>query len=393
MNVIEEKLTKHLHTRAAQSEVRFTIDDVLLGRPGMIAVEETHARQSRLPRLLVGAVLVVAVGVLATVALSSGGRPQLDSVPANPDVTTPTSAPTTTSQPSAQSRTEPNTATTSGELPIETANVGADISLVERVGVPVLEAVVREVPGGTVMIEIIVNDRLQARSTYIPGSILGMRVAFNTELDVVVIAVSASNVELGRSDVQRLGRVDSSPDPSPTSTTPSAEGEVDQGRFGASVVETTFSGVVAGIEGLTVERVEYDSSVGRCEDIVLTLDSGESGSVGGCGGEDSEPGRSLSEAARSSGGVVLADRRFAIFGGTLAPDTFASGTRLELDVYGLTTTVIRIGPDGWFFTVVELDAPIDRETVLANPLVWRAISPDGSVLDSYTIGRSPASDR
>jgi len=244
MNIVEEKLAEHLHTRAARSEVRFTVDDVMEGRHEIVVFEGAQVRRFRLPRLVVGAVLVMAVGLLATVVLSTSGRTQLDSVPANPDRTTPTSSPTTTAegvaeptepttaespidetnsptrtdpaQTSVGDTSEPDTATTSGELPNKTAAVEADIALVDRLGPPAIETVVHEVPDGTTMIEISVNNRLVSRVSYVPGAMTVSRVAFNTDLDVVVIAVSASNVELGRTDVQRLGRVDRPTRPRPS---------------------------------------------------------------------------------------------------------------------------------------------------------------------------------
>jgi len=244
--------------RAARSEVQFTVDDVMLGRHEVLVLEDAPVRRFRLPRLVVGAVLVMAVGLLATVVLSSSGRTQLDSVPASPGGTTPTSSPTTTAEGVAEP-TEPTTV----ESPID----------------------------GT-------NDLTQ--------------------------------IYPAQTSVEDTSEPAPATDPSPIIVTVTSAAPVGD-------VETTFSGVVAGIEGLTVERVEYDSGDGRCAEIVLTLDSGETEIIGECGREGPEPGRSLSEAAGSPGDVTLADRHFAIFDGKIATDTFASGTRIELDVYGLTT--------------------------------------------------------
>ncbi len=148
-------------------------------------------------------------------------------------------------------------------------------------------------------------------------------------------------------------------------------------------VEVTVSEVAPYVVGATIEVVEYDSSLGRCEDLVVSLD-GETASVGHCGDADAGEGASLSSASLSGGGVSLNGRFLQIIQGRVSTDAFPSGTTIEAELIDGRLVVMPIRTDGRFFRVAELtSAPSGDDDTLLLPAEWRAVAPDGSVLETY----------
>ncbi len=151
----------------------------------------------------------------------------------------------------------------------------------------------------------------------------------------------------------------------------------------AASVEVTVSEVAPYVVGATIEVVEYDSSLGRCEDLVVSLD-GETASVGHCGDADAGEGASLSNASLSGGGVSLNGRFLQILQGRVSTDAFPSGTTIEAELIDGRLVVMPIRVDGRFFRVAELTrAPSGDDDTLLLPAEWRAVAPDGSVLETY----------
>lgn len=148
-------------------------------------------------------------------------------------------------------------------------------------------------------------------------------------------------------------------------------------------VEVTVSETARDVAGATIEVVEYDSSLGRCEDLVIGLD-GETASVGHCGESTGGTAISLSSASLSGGGVSLNGRFLQVIQGRVSTDAFPSGTTIEAELIDGRLVVMPIRTDGRFFRVAELTrAPSGDDDTLLLPAEWRAVAPDGSVLETY----------
>jgi hypothetical protein len=151
----------------------------------------------------------------------------------------------------------------------------------------------------------------------------------------------------------------------------------------AASVEVTVSEVAPYVVGATIEVVEYDSSLGRCEDLVVSLDS-ETASVGHCGDADAGEGASLSNASLGGGGVSLNGRFLQIIQGRVSPDAFPPGTTVQAELLDGRLVVMPIRVDGRFFRVAELaTAPSGDDDTLLLPSEWRAVAADGSVIETY----------
>jgi len=151
----------------------------------------------------------------------------------------------------------------------------------------------------------------------------------------------------------------------------------------AASVEVTVSETASNVVGATIDIVEYDSSLGRCEDLIIGLD-GETASVGHCGESTGSSATSLSNASLSGGGVSLNGRFLQVIQGRVSPDAFPSGTTIEAELIDGRLVVMPIRTDGRFFRVAELtSAPSGDDDTLLLPAEWRAVAPDGSVLETY----------
>ncbi len=151
----------------------------------------------------------------------------------------------------------------------------------------------------------------------------------------------------------------------------------------AASVEVTVSETASNVVGATIDIVEYDSSLGRCEDLVISLD-GETASVGHCGESTGSRATSLSSASLSGGGVSLNGRFLQIIQGRVSTDAFPSGTTIQAELIDGRLVVMPIRTDGRFFRVAELtSAPSGDDDTLLLPAEWRAVAADGSVLETY----------
>ena len=148
-------------------------------------------------------------------------------------------------------------------------------------------------------------------------------------------------------------------------------------------VEVTVSETASNVAGATIDMVEYDSSLGRCEDLVVSLD-GETASVGHCGESTGSTATSLSNASLSGGGVSLNGRFLQVIQGRVSPDAFPPGTTIQAELIDGRLVVMSIRADGRFFRVAELvTAPSGDDDTLLLPSEWRAVAADGSIIETY----------
>lgn len=197
---------------------------------------------------------------------------------------------------------------------------------------------------------------------------------------MVVAALAAMTGALVLVDRDEIGEVTT------TERVPTAVTGVSGAVLAPDAEGVSFSVLVYGEGAVFGSNVETEPASGPCELVVVRLDS-VSEAVGYCQDDDPPEATSLSEARfDGSGGWSLRGRNFEIMAGRMAPDAFPVGTMIEAELYSGQTAATPFRSDGRFLKAVELESePQGHWDTSFRPLVWRAVAPDGTVLDSYTI--------
>lgn len=135
---------------------------------------------------------------------------------------------------------------------------------------------------------------------------------------------------------------------------------------------------IAGAPGVALDFVTYETSKGRCFDVIVSYQGAE-GSAGGCGGD----GTSLLEGGVGSGGVTVGGQRFSIISGLL--DGMPDARYVEVDMPSGDTVRMSIGSNGVYHWAVPMPDGVDFEDPAYMPTEFRVLSESGEVLDVFVV--------
>lgn len=131
---------------------------------------------------------------------------------------------------------------------------------------------------------------------------------------------------------------------------------------------------VAGVPEATIDFVTYETSQGRCFDVVVVF-RGEKGSGGGCGGE----GTSLTESGVGVTGVRVGNQHFTVVSGLL--DKMPGARFVEADLPSGNTVRMAISENGIFHWAFPSDEVEDPSFL---PVEFRLLSASGETLETLS---------